>query len=673
MPTSKNQLSRLWENRLPLPLKITLPFTVMFLGVWVSGTFLLGDHFSRHLQKKQQEQAKDLISLVDRELQQKIENLRQDARLLALRSNLTQSAQQKDLDTLRQLIIPLKEVLKVDIIRVIDKQKRTLLETRRNALGTEQLRDQTLVPLILSGTNLANMLGTRGGRPILVGAVPVKDQQGVGGGIILGQVLDDSLLSEINQSIGEHLVVLSDGKIVASTFSADSDTQQWLRSTWESKTIHDAGNYTTNQEFLVESVHIAGLEGEDIDLILLISQKPLQQAQQSLWAMMITLSALISLLITAAGLWLGRKVAQPIQSITAIAQQVVQEHNFELRTSVAGQDEISTLARALNQLVGWVGQYTHDLEMARTTLEETVQQRTQDLSQTLSNLKDTQAQLIQTEKMSSLGQMVAGIAHEINNPISFIQGNLKPLKEYCQDLITLLASYQKEYPNASQHILAQQDEMDIEFIQEDIPNILNSLQMGTERVRDIVVSLRNYSRLDESLIKDVDIHEGLDSTLLILNHRIKQGVQIIKNYGDLPLVRCSPSQLNQVFTNIIANALDAMQDAHVQPMQISLTTRSLPNEQVQIIIGDNGSGMPAEVKAKIFDPFFTTKAVGKGTGLGLGICYKIIQQHQGSIVVKSAPNEGTEFFITLPQKLESISTDNTSLDLAPTPVCELGR
>jgi signal transduction histidine kinase len=189
----------------------------------------------------------------------------------------------------------------------------------------------------------------------------------------------------------------------------------------------------------------------------------------------------------------------------------------------------------------------------------------------------------------------------------------------------------------------------------DLPNILSSIQMGTKRVSDIVVSLRNYSRLDESLIKDVDIHEGIDSTLLILSHRLKQGVQVIKNYGVLPLVRCSPSQLNQVFTNIIANALDAMFDTNVQPMQIILTTRTLPNNQVQIVIGDTGPGMPAEIQAKIFDPFFTTKAIGKGTGLGLGICYKIIQQHQGSIKVNSTPESGTEFVITLPQDLESIA------------------
>jgi signal transduction histidine kinase len=215
-------------------------------------------------------------------------------------------------------------------------------------------------------------------------------------------------------------------------------------------------------------------------------------------------------------------------------------------------------------------------------------------------------------------------------------------------LLGLLNTYQTEYPQPTEAVLEKQDEIDLEFLLEDSAKLLESMRFGTQRVGDIVVSLRNYSRLDEAAIKDVDIHEGLDSTLLILNHRIKDGVDVIKDYGDLPPIRCSPSQLNQVFTNIIANALDAMSDANTNPMQLMITTHASSADQVQIRIRDTGPGMTLELQAKIFDPFFTTKAVGKGTGLGMGICFKIIEQHQGQINVVSDVGKGTEVIITLP-------------------------
>ena len=279
--------------------------------------------------------------------------------------------------------------------------------------------------------------------------------------------------------------------------------------------------------------------------------------------------------------------------------------------------------------------------------------QTVELTQTLEELKQYQLQLIQAEKMSSLGQMVAGIAHEINNPINFIHGNLAPLSDYCEDLFALVETYTTEYPQPTQAILDKQEEIDLTFLLEDLKNVLTSVKVGTQRIQDIVVSLRNYSRLDEAAIKNVDIHEGINSTLLILNHRIKQGVEVIKDFGPLPMVQCSPAQLNQVFTNILANALDAMFGTDCEPKQLIIKTYQLDAKHIQISFRDSGPGIPPEIQTKIFDPFFTTKAVGKGTGLGLGICFKIIEQHHGRIEVKSKPGEGTAFLITLPKDLQS--------------------
>ena len=268
----------------------------------------------------------------------------------------------------------------------------------------------------------------------------------------------------------------------------------------------------------------------------------------------------------------------------------------------------------------------------------------------LEALQQAQAQLIQTEKMSSLGQMVAGIAHEINNPVSFIYGNLKYTCDYMQDLLHLVNLYQQQYPQPTEVIQAQVQNIDLEFLSTDLPKMLESMWMGAERIRHLVTSLRNFSRLDESEVKDVDLHEGIDSTLLILNNRVQEGIVIIKQYDKLPLIQCYPAQLNQVFMNILNNAIDALLEQAQVNKQIVIQTQTVAPDRIRVRIQDNGPGIPSQVKDKIFDPFFTTKAVGKGTGLGLAICYQIIQKHEGLIEVMSQLGGGTEFAITLPVK-----------------------
>ncbi|MEL6129200.1 MAG: ATP-binding protein, partial [Cyanobacteria bacterium J06628_4] len=388
---------------------------------------------------------------------------------------------------------------------------------------------------------------------------------------------------------------------------------------------------------------------------LLTSQQSLAQAKQTTWLMIVTMASVGALLTIILGYWIAKKVARPIQDITLIAQQVAGESRFDLRAPANTQDDISILALSVNQLIEWVGQYTNELEVAAKTLDIRVQKRTHKLSNTLNELKATQAQLIQSEKMSSLGQMIAGIAHEINNPISFVKCNIDPLKEYFQDLLDLIKTYEAEYPEPSAAILKKQQEIDFDFLLTDLDKLLGSMNLGAERVHEIVKSLRNFSRLDEATVKDVDIHEGLDSTLLILNHRLKHEVTVVKKYGDLPLVRCFPAQLNQVFTNIIVNALDAMAEANCPHKKIKIITRMSGKDRVQVIISDRGPGIPRKIRKKIFDPFFTTKPVGKGTGLGLGICFRIIQQHQGNIRIRSKIGKGTEVVITLP--IDVLSAD----------------
>ncbi|MBW4642399.1 MAG: GAF domain-containing protein [Goleter apudmare HA4340-LM2] len=278
---------------------------------------------------------------------------------------------------------------------------------------------------------------------------------------------------------------------------------------------------------------------------------------------------------------------------------------------------------------------------------------------TLRQLQETQTQLIQTEKMSSLGQLVAGVAHEINNPVNFIYGNLGYASEYAQQLLQLLSLYQLHYPHPHSEIVSLEKAIDLEFLVQDLPKIISSMQVGADRIQSIVLSLRNFSRLDEAEYKPVDLHEGIDNTLLILRHRLSAHgdlpeIEVLKDYGNLPLVKCYAGQINQVFMNIISNAIDAMEretkSSQCLTPRILISTRiSSDNSLVLIRIGDNGSGVSEDVKKRIFDPFFTTKPVGKGTGLGLAISYQIIvKKHGGAIDCVSEVGIGTEFWIEIP-------------------------
>ncbi|MGK7901098.1 MAG: sensor histidine kinase [Hormoscilla sp.] len=280
----------------------------------------------------------------------------------------------------------------------------------------------------------------------------------------------------------------------------------------------------------------------------------------------------------------------------------------------------------------------------------------------LQKIQWNQAKLVHREKMLSLEQLVAGIAHEINNPVNFIHGNLVYTNEYFQDLLRMMALYAKYYPEPELEIQSAAAEMDLDFIMEDLPNILSSMHQGTSRIHEIVKSLRNFARLDEADIKAVDIHSGIDSSLMILQKQLHQDdgdpIRIIKEYGKLPLVECYPSQMNQVFMNILTNAIDALSN-QPPPRAIAIKTKLLTTvpEGVLITIADNGPGIPEKVQEQIFNPFFTTKPVGKGTGLGLSISHQIVvEQHQGQLTCLSSPGEGAKFIICIPLHPAELTT-----------------
>ena len=305
-------------------------------------------------------------------------------------------------------------------------------------------------------------------------------------------------------------------------------------------------------------------------------------------------------------------------------------------------------------------------ELKQSELE--LRQKALDLEVALQQIHKSQSQLVQNEKMSSLGQLVAGIAHEINNPVNFVYGNLVHADRYTKEILELLSLYQKHYSPPAKTVKDFENEIEIDFIKDDLPKLLTSMKVGADRIQKIVLSLRNFSRMDESDIKEVDIHEGIDSTLMILQSRLKAKsdrpeISIKKNYDRLPLVECYAGQLNQVFMNVLSNAIDALEESSgiiKRKLQITINTKRIDYHRVEIKVIDNGNGIPESARAKLFDPFFTTKDVGKGTGLGLAISYQIVvDKHNGNLSFSSDLGQGTEFVIIIPVR-QSFANDQVS-------------
>lgn len=530
-----------------------------------------------------------------------------------------------------------------------------------------------------------SIISRRTGEPAVIFSVPIREQNSQTfsenaspPGKIIGVIRLGILLNELTEAVGAtrvgetgfailvdqkgQLLAHPNAKLVSGEKLTDLSSYPPVKQLLNN---HQGFFYFTDEQgiqWLSYNIRLKNQWGA----IVLQQQTEVFSQVRSFWQLAITIAIVVTVGMGILTALLAHRLIQPISDLTQAASQVSQG-KWHQQVKVRSRDELGILAETFNRMAKALKESFSLLTQMNEQLqasEAREREKAIALEQSLQKLQQAQTQLIQTEKMSSLGQMVAGVAHEINNPVNFIHGNLVYLRQYTEDLLELIELYKKDESKTSVEILHKIEDIELDFIKKDLNKLLNSMQVGSNRIREIVQSLRTFSRLDESELKLVDIHSGIDSTLMLLKNRLKKTsehpeIQLSKTYENLPLVYCYPSQINQVFMNILNNAIDALSDhpdgnlltqTH-SPYLIKINTKVKKNNWVAIHISDNGSGISEAIQTKIFDPFFTTKPVGKGTGLGLAISYQIIvKKHGGKLECHSQPGKGTEFIIEIPVK-----------------------
>ncbi len=666
---STKTASRFWRKSLfvrtyskfPLQQKISVPFVCTFLVLWILGTVSIGYYFLKYLERRQLLEVDSISALMVKQFQNETEELRVEAKLIVETENIRKGVENFNEDLLLQYLLPLKFLLEVDLIQVIDIQKETLINFKINEISNAKVDHEVAISQAISGASISTIVSAKDKAnntvsPVLIGTAPIKSNQGIIGGVILGRIINFDFLSEIAQKNQVSIVVFQDDEIIASSLP-EVKKFVWLPPPQNSlSNFEESIVKIGDRAYLGTTVTLPGIYQSQLQLVIISSLEGLEKTQ-TVFLIRLFLFSLVGLTVAIiVGYFVSKLIVFRITFMTEVTQKIASQ-NLWVQLPVYYNDELDRLAHSFNIM-------SNKLQEKEENMDNKLKTKVEQLEETLQELHLTQAQLIQSEKMSSLGQMIAGIAHEFNNPVNFIYANIQPAIDYVEDLLDVINVYREDCPESTQTISETHLDIDLDFVVKDFRSLLTSIKSGAERISTIVRSLRTFSRLDESGVKLININENLDSTLLILQHRIhetiqagtipKREIKIIKDYKRSPWLTCDPGQLNQVFLNLINNAIDALDDLRLDTanpkipqivFKIDCTNRS----SVQITISDNGCGITEEVQDKIFDPFFTTKPIGSGTGLGLSISYSIIVNRcGGTLKCHSTPGVGTEFIIELP-------------------------
>ena len=647
--------------------KILIPTLSIFLGMWTVGTVSVGYIETQKEADDLRIETQNAAFQISKEIGTAQELLTLKAKSITDIEAVIEAVATQDKQTLLQMLLPLKSSLKLDLVKIIDKEGTVVADLRSSQVGSVQLKDSAVLHLAQRGLLVTDIVVSEDATALLlVKTLSVTSKQDDVGSIIVGYALTPDALAQMVGAGRQHVVIFQDSDVLIATLPVRAPVR-WTKESPLSRPFQLDG-----RPYLHQSIKLPQVANDHFRAIVLTPLDNFNASQRQMWSLVGGLGLLGGLLVTAAGLLVTQLITHRVTKLT-VATQKLADGDLTVRIPVDGNDEVATLAMGFNHMIE---QLKHRDRKIKTQVE-----KLEWLVQELQQLPER----VHTEKMAGLGQMVAGIAHEINNPVSFIYSNVLPAQEYANNLVSLIQLYQRHFPNPPDEIQQAEKCMDIEFVSQDFSKLLDSMESGSERIQEIVLSLRNFSRKDEAVMKTVNIHEGLDSTLVILEHRLKAqsnrpAIKVMKDYGDLPEVLCFAGEINQVFMNLLSNAIDALeesvdqtlihnlQDATDDSLQIQLQTSVMDQDWVSISIADNGPGIPDDIRTKLFDPFFTTKAVGVGTGLGLSISYQIVvEKHSGKILYHSHLGQGTEFIIQIPITQPLIEYPST-LDLVSAPL-----